>query len=50
MEENRLVVNEMSQETGSTDSRNLKKVNINPKKNRFYTGKKSSAMQHILTL
>ena len=35
MEENRLVVNEMSQETGSTDSRNLKKVNINPKKNKI---------------
>ena len=32
MEENRLVVNEMSKATGSADSRNLKKVNINPKK------------------
>ena len=37
MEENRLVVNEMSKAAGSADSRNLKKVNINPKKNRFYT-------------
>ena len=37
MEENRLVVNEMSKATGSADNRNLKKVNINPKKNRFYT-------------
>ena len=58
MEENRLVVNEMSQETGSTDSRNLKKVNINPKKTDsihfsifgMKKGKKSSAMQHILTI
>ena len=58
MEENRLVVNEMSKATGSANSRNLKKVNINPKKTDsihfsifgMKKGKKSSAMQQILTL